>query len=146
MAFGQGPVSSFWVLQRMKQTSGLLGCVGAGVGITISGCSSGFLTSTQTKVFSSFCGNCGMIGAVGAGGDGALMNTILQCFCGGGTYTGFLQKKRMKSRKGFKEVLASVQMLANDLDELSYTYYNNCMLSSSDSLCICKSNKRAQEL
>lgn len=34
------------VLYRMKYTSGLLGGVGAGVGMLISGASSGFLTKT----------------------------------------------------------------------------------------------------
>lgn len=49
----------------------MLGWVGAGVGIVISGSGSGFLTKTYTNVFSSFCGWAGIIGAVGVGGVGA---------------------------------------------------------------------------
>lgn len=49
----------------------MLGCVGAGVGMLISGASSGFLTKTYTNVFSSFCGWSGITGAVGAGALGA---------------------------------------------------------------------------
>jgi hypothetical protein len=65
-------------LYRIKYTSGLLGFVGAGVGIWISGAGSGFFTSTYTKVLVSGAGGIGgMSGISGGGGVGALMKMIL---------------------------------------------------------------------
>lgn len=72
------PLDSFCVLYRMKYTSGLLGGVGAAVGIVKSADkSSGFLTNTYTMVFSWFWAAKDICCWLGADTEGALMKIIL---------------------------------------------------------------------